>query len=865
MSEVGYCVPVLRLAGVPDPTDVAATATCAFTGTPFATLPGGLPVGTVQRPWLLSVEAEDAAADLRQPSRAGGSYTVSLADVGGALSRLLRYSPVAALYPLEQSRVTATSTSLRVSGDAPPLAGSLLWLEEEAVEVTAVSSVGPTTHDLTVVRGRCGSRAVAHALTPSRDWQHPRGIGDRLLLRSRPDLGAGRWLGTLDLFHVATTTTLLERVPVVLLDVVERPGGIYALTLAPDVTLLADLQPLAGCEETRLSRCLEATRLAQLVRPSGNTWLAVEAACWLTGQEASRLFDESLVALDGEAPDADAVSDLAERLAGTSTPLVRPHLRVRVGGGEYLYAVSSVALAVQGTGRSDAWDSETPLVRLGLDLVADDGTPVRTETETTLTLADQAGGGSYTRFGNGWSLGYGGLPLVPGEEGAQLDLRLLLVASPPEVLSLLWSGETLNGVVGLWGQQSLGLARSGLSLGAAAADPGTVTKATTSLLQLAQVMPSATIPLTRETRAADVLDDLLRLYCAVLTRTSAGLLAVSIWARPVVSSTALVRVADQEIPPGASLTPLYGFDLRAGLHPLTWEHTQTRAAVIRGGRRRGAETQALRLYDGDLRGEALSEGVLGECLRLFALQFGGSPSVLPVGVSPYATERVGAQVTLTAGEVADYDGRGVSGKRYVVIGRDLDWTTGETTLLCLPDEPNNPDLSSAGRLAPALRVESLRGYVVGASSVVVRLGVSSEGETGAALDLTTAHTGEGSAGIWAVLASDTRVVRVVSSPDHAPGLDADLDRPGLRECYGTLQAVGSDWLEVEVSLDWERAGLTLSDYVVAGQSWVVLADRRPGTVSGLVSPAPEQFYFAGAGADFAVVTGPTALHVSTVS
>lgn len=862
---VGSCVPVLRIAGFPDPEDVAATATCAFTGAPFASLPSGLPVGTVQRPWVLSILAEDASAELRQPSRTEGRYTISLADVGGALSRLLRYSPVAALYPLEQSRVTAVATSLRVSGDAPPLAGSLLWLEEEAVEVTAVSSVGPTTHDLTVVRGRCGSRAVAHALTPSRDWQHPRGLGDRLLLRSLPDLGAGRWLGTLDLFHVATTTTLLERVPVVLLDVTERPGGIYVLTLAPDVTLLADHQPLAGCEETRLSRCLEATRLAQIVRPSGNTWLALEAACWLTGQEASRLFDESLVALDGEAPDADAVSDLADRLAGTSTPLVRPHLHIQISGGEYLYAISSVALAVQGTGRSDYWDSGVPLVRVGLDLVGDDGTPVRTDSPQTLLLADQVGGGSYTRWGNGWVSGYGGLALAPGEEGALVEVRLLLVASPPEILSLLWSGETLGGVAGLWGQQSLGLSRGALSLGTAAPDPSTVTKASTSLLQLAQVMPAVSVPFTRETRAADVLDDLLRLYTAFLSRTSAGLLAIVVWARPVTTSTAVVRVADEEISPGASLVPLFGFDLTAGRHPLTWEHTQTRAAQIRGARRRGAETQSLRLYDGDLRGEALSEGLLGECLRLFALMFGGSPSVLPVKVSPFATERPGAQVTLTAGEVADYAGRGVTSKRCVVIGRDLDWSSGETTLLLLADEPNNPDLSSPGRLAPALRVESLRGYVVGASSVVLRLGVSSEGETGAALDLATAHPGAGSVGIWSVLASDTRAVRIVSTPDHAPGLDASLDRPGLRECYGTVQAVGTDWLEVEVSLDWERGGLTLADYVVAGQSWVVLADRRADTVSGLVSPAPEQFFFAGAGADFAVVTGPTALHVSTVS
>jgi hypothetical protein len=652
---------------------------------------------------------------------------------------------------------------------------------------------------------------------------------------------------------------------VVLLDVQERPGGVYVLTLAPEAALLADHQPLAGSEEIRLSRCLEATELALVARPTGTTWLALQAAAWLTGPEASRLFDEQLAALDGEALDAAAVAELADRLSGDATPLVRPHLRVRVSGGEYLYLVSSVALAVQGTGRSDYWDSAVPLLRVGLDLVADDGTPVRGETDLTLTLADQAGGGSYTRYGNGWVSGYGGLALAPGEEGAQVDLRLLLVASPPEILSLLWSGETLGGVPAFWGQQTLGLARAGLSLGVAAADPGTVTKGTTSLLQLAQVMPAVTVPVTRETRAAELLDDLLRLYCALLTRTSAGLWAVAIWARPVVSSTSIVRVADQEIPPGASLTPLFGFELRAGLDRLTWEHTQTRSAAIRGGRRRGAETQALRLYDGDLRGEALQEGVLGECLRLFALQFGGAPSVLPVGVSPYATERVGAQVTLTAGEVADYAGRGISGARYVVLGRDLDWTTGATTLLLLPDEPNNPALSSAARLAPALRVASLRGYVVGASSVVVRLGVSSEGETGADLDLTTAHAGAGSAGIWSVLASDTRAVRIVSSPDHAPGLDADADRPGLRECYGALQAVGADWVEVEVSLDWTRDGLTVSDYVTPGRSWVLLADRRAETPAGLVSPAPEQGYQDGAGGDFARVSGPATLHVSTIS
>ncbi len=852
-------VAVLQVHGLPDPDDLTSGEGVAWTTAEIPSLPSGvLGTGYTQRARLREISGEAYQADLREPTRPGGGWSVTLDDPGGRLGAIFLADPTARRYFLETSSVNASATSWILSGDEAPVVGDVLWLDAEAVTVDAVTPILDLLWTVTVTRGACGSTATAHALVPSRDWGGSDGREARLVVSTQPDLTASRWLATLTLLReVPGGTPALARRHYGHLSAPPRPlhPRRWQVDVSPVLSLLDGHAPYAAAREVTLSRAVEAVRVVTVAVSGGaSRRVATEAALWLSGVEASLLLDAHLTGLGSTVADSDAVDLYAARVAGAGG--VAPHLLLRAGG-DALYRVDSISLASPGLPGSTDWEGGLPLVRLGLTLAEDAGQDLARDGATVSTLAN--GLGTITRYPSGWIEDYGGAPLYVTQDRPAATLRALWTVTPPDALALALTGATLDGTAALWGAQSLDLPASLLAVGTPAGDPGTVTKASRVLSELAQVMPAVPLPFTAETQPADVLADLLRLYCAALIPLTDGTLTIGIWGRPSAASVALTLRADVPVEVSATLTPVTAWEVEYGRAPVTWEPSGTpRTVTVRGVRRGSGETQRIRVYDADGAGDlALRDGLLGEALRLFDLLFGGPRMVLRARVASDAEHVPTDQILLTAPEVPHYSGEGVSSRVYLVLGADLDWATGEQELLLLEDGPNNEDLASAGVLAPALRVRSVA-LTDPADPLVATVYVTSEGET-ARVDLRTAH-----GGIWRAIADVGGLVRVASFPQHAPALSATKDRPGVREAYATLAGLGPDWVRITLTADYLRGDLTLLDYLPEGESWVLLPDRRTDSPAGPIAPIPSQGYDAGAGVDFATVAGPRARRHSLI-
>src|SRR3990167_7598143 len=120
--------------------------------------PGGITGATVR------------ISDLRDPLIATSTPTALIDDnAAGTLSALFFVDPgwvtTTRWVLLATVRVSKTETSIKLTGTTAPTVNQLIWIGNECMKVTAVSTSN-ITHTCTVTRAQCGSRAVVHALDP---------------------------------------------------------------------------------------------------------------------------------------------------------------------------------------------------------------------------------------------------------------------------------------------------------------------------------------------------------------------------------------------------------------------------------------------------------------------------------------------------------------------------------------------------------------------------------------------------------------------------------------------------------------------------------------------------------------------------
>ena len=149
--------------------------------------------GANLRGWIQPKKGEVSgfgwAADPRNPIGEGQAIKVKIRDVNAGLGPLfceeLGNLSTLESWPLKDNEISRTQTSIVVYGDDPPPTASVCWINEEAIEIEAVVTLG-ATHTLTVARGACGSRARRHRLRPK---TYVDGVGflQRLYLTNKPD------------------------------------------------------------------------------------------------------------------------------------------------------------------------------------------------------------------------------------------------------------------------------------------------------------------------------------------------------------------------------------------------------------------------------------------------------------------------------------------------------------------------------------------------------------------------------------------------------------------------------------------------------------------------------------------------------
>jgi hypothetical protein len=246
-------------------------------------LSGGLDIvgaplaGATVLPWIpLKKDAVGGfgwVADPRKPVGPGAPATVRINDnrdqLGPIFAEDLGVAPPT-LWEIRESRLTRTQTAIRVYGPTAPTVGSIVWLNEEAVYLSSVTTATDNfTHDLVVVRARCGSRARAHRLRPKSFPAGEDGKHTRLYLRSRPDFDRERWQATLYLFDVQGNTAVAIR-KMKRGYVLSRPrptGTGYVVTLE-DFTKNLHAHRFGGRADVPITHAVQALTVQKSATPS---------------------------------------------------------------------------------------------------------------------------------------------------------------------------------------------------------------------------------------------------------------------------------------------------------------------------------------------------------------------------------------------------------------------------------------------------------------------------------------------------------------------------------------------------------------------------------------------------------------------
>jgi hypothetical protein len=872
------------LHGLRNPEDSEDESPIVFTSRdlPAAALPAPLSGFTVV-PWLASVSGWNWSSDPRRVIGSGGMASVLLEDPSAVLGTQLLRSAITSSWDIEATRLEPGATSIRVTGTpgALPTAGTVAWIENEAVKITAVNprTLGATTSTasatLTISRGECGSWDVLHRLDPLDYDARSDGLEDRLLLDSRPGLGAYTFLCSLYLIRLDQYGGLksyirrwgyLQAVPT------PRKGRTWELKVADIGDLLAEHQMGNEARQVTLSHAVQVLEsvggaeagdegrrfhgigqglfdlgvgIADGQQPAPENPpppVATSAALYLDRLEAERFFREPLH-LAGAGLSQAMVEDLAAEIVNGRSDGVTWYVELEAGG-KWVYQLTAISYTtVPLPGVSLALG---PFVRVGLSFIR--GEP----------------GMGYDPA-QGWS-SRPGAPLTAGQAAPKAALRLRLQKTPMQAflaLAISDGAATASAYDLLPCRIGAALPPEVFNVSSAAGSVLSIDVATKKLAERDQLL-SRKFPYQLQISKPVKLGDFLRGDVFLLHSLLPGPLMSGAWcARPWIypapaSPTAVVTPAEFIPEPGQRLPLLRALRLSSGFDMLTLEPQFVRDVKLAQSRERGAEAPlAIRswLPGNQIGVSALTgSGALASLVTAWLQVYGGEPVAYEVEVSLDWVEDNGVEfldfVTWSNDEVLSSSGRGVSGN-FIIFGLAFDWKTGIALLRLIPDTFNVSQTTIAeGQIAPTLRPVA----VTPVSSLVVDVEVESLGD--AAFDATTAH-----GGIWQELLDLEIPIHVTRPAEH--NAEGALERDGWLESYPTITSITvgatTSTLRLTFPAAWERDGFMVSDLVDVGDTFLSLPDRRDSAANAagdLIEPPELQLVD---GEAFAAVARPGSL------
>jgi hypothetical protein len=803
--------------------------------------PGSLGTVTISDLLDSSDPGEGWSSDIRRPIGSGGTQSIRLLDTpAGDLGKLLQFDPTEPTWDLSLSVLEAGVVSFQVSGELIQPALGFYWVEEECIEVVAVAPVamGGGTSDLsyalTVVRGRCGSRDRTHFINPTGidPGEDPR--EGRLILWQRPNFSAFDFKGTMYLFDSPYSNTTASVVEAKHFYVTESPTpGIPAYEIKPvDVAEVLEKHVWQLATELQIPyRLYVVSEGVEFVPMPGTafqplvTTRKIPAACrlYLDPLRAWQLFGEPVGSVGQTGFDSVLVTGLRNRLTKAGTK-IRYTLKITTRKTEWLFEITGLDLlplvpAAQG---------EPPLLIVYLSLrdhtkgASLDDEPEETSTDT----ADGADSDDYPNKVFTRLLTNGRPPRVPlSEEPPTMALWYHLDCNPIDAYLFLttsnggYSADPYDALIGV----GPGIPSDWQSRGAAPANPLTAPWGTTELLALGGLLSEL---YNYGIKPGDKLGDFLANLCVLHTLLHAplttGELTLIRWARPLDPGVlvSLDPIIDQPVSPGERLTPLRAFLLYSGIKTLTLEPEYVRSITLAGPSAKATAPLSVRVWQPGnlLTDELIQVGTIGHLLRAFFSMMGGTPTRLTVPCHVLRQQlEPGAFVTFSDDRIPTPQGRGFSSVRFVVVGADLNYRTGQKNYRLLRDYYNELP-QSLGQIAPTLKPR-LPEFV---GPLQVNLTLTSEGD--ASFNALTDH-----GGIWSDLLSVGGLVHVVNPEIHNP---TDQDDPsGWGEAYGTIDSVtfdaGTNRSVIGVSFNaaWVRGNVTL-EALFSTSAVVSLVDRR---------------------------------------
>lgn len=839
----------IHIYGLPDPVSPQSGNGVVFSNGLF-TLPSEISSATnVKRAWMTEIGGETYTANLREPCQAGGSIRAIIEDRDGLLSASLIPAPNGSGYYLEDAIVSASATTLHLSGNTAPTVNQILWIENEAVKVTVVAS-GHTqrTWTVTVTRGVCSSFAVAHHLTPSVYWvPGSAGTGERIQVTTKPAPTRHTFFARAYRLRDAGSSTVVSHArDLYLARIVSSINPrICEFHFEPIGKLVEEFQARKDVQPVQLSHCIELLH-HETHQEAGNVFQPENAVLWLTAREASLLLDWPFRQCGATGIESSYVT-AAQDVFVQSDRLI--HGTTSSGDATWsITALEHIPVGVVVTSPQEEF------IRIGLSREKSNYSLAGRETEGFIVQSSDAlyeTAGVYVRYEGGWSEGPA-VPLPEGDPPAVEFWFLPALGVAPFFAQFLVSNKGEGG----GGSRDtfppgfgLGLPDTMVNWDVTAVNPSLDTLA---LAELNQLYTQVWLwPLKPKVKVSDLLNSICRLLRLLPTPLKEGGITLRVWARPFTSVANEIVLEQEHLTILDDVRPLRVLEFVSGIDLLTFgPKSKPRSASVQSTKvaeRGDADRIWILTQDPNaLSDAAFGSGDIFACCRCFFVTLQGEPLVLKgmtdLDVSSYETVDY---VTLTDEAVPTENGRGVSGKRYILISIGLSWNDAGQPVLMLPDELNNPNIQSTGKIAPTLQVTEIRS-IVGEGPTVVTIYVTSIGDD--TFDGTTAHSG-----IWADIAG-TGTVRIIR-PIHNVIGDPAKDRPGWLECYADLTAISyvgpESSFTLEIDDNFLHDGLTIADYLVGGESFITLMDvNTHNRLTVRVEPINEQWYDNGDGLDF---------------
>ncbi len=806
--------------------------------------------------------------DLRSPLVSANTPEAQLQDTAaGELSALFAPDPgwvhTTRWTILNKVKIEKADTSLVLTGPTAPTVNQLIWLGNECLKVTAVSS-SALDHTVTVIRAQCGSRAMVHALDPEAYPDGDNGSRESMTVYSRQVFDGSRRIEAA-LYHFRMSdnnphaVTASEWVWYGYLE--SRPKQNADMVWSVPVkhyTKAIDEAVLKGGAELELSHVVESSW-----NPSESGYTTNQHRSFflrLTVYEFEKLFNEAIHAGQSETIDNTLMTSVRADLL--SDPKIGWEFDADVGGYRWIFTPTDYYTI------SD--DNYQPIIYVACTKVAATPYAATGDNPANYPAAD----GFTVDRDEGYNAGFVGslgdvsereyrVRVSQGETAPKVKLRLRIKpaswaqASLYLLLSHHGGGDNHATYDQIVGARGFGFNPDWVNIGSAPADPFGVGQGNREWLSHHATHRNA---FEYGFHPGDKLGDWFRnecaLRCAVLAfAPSTGKIGARIWARTD-TPTALNPIVhpDGIVEPGETLSELKALFLERGIDPLTLQSKFRKPLQLEGARAQDTrDAPTIRVWR---QGYAFTDAELasGPLAALERAVFGvglGTPRLFAIPLTLHCGIDFADLVTWTDPSIPTSTGRGLTTHRLIVLGFDRKMSDGKVVAYCLEDVMNAEDDSSAtnSSVATGLRISGLISIDVTNRIAEVYVEPLSQEQ---AFNGSTADSS-----LWSTIAAASGHIKVSHPNLHNPF--AAGERRGPQEMYVKLTTLMYDagLRQTYLRLTWVASQTTDRSVdptaIITPGATVQLPERRPSTAMPGALALVQVAALAGATSDRVIV------------